>query len=143
MNTTLKNSLAPFQAGPNGNRWVYVDIYSKFKDHCMKMDVNIMTTVDHGEYVDEHNSDQDFGCSSPWYIEGSVGTKSPDYLDPAADGELLTKFQTTTGMGVYVNSDGQKCIGDAIWEADTIDPGTTPLKWKLGYGEPAKSDICQ
>ena len=38
-------------------------------------------------------------------------------------------------MGVYPNEDGHKCIADAIWEADTIDPGTTPLKWKLGYGE--------
>ncbi len=33
------------------------------------------------------------------------------------------------------NADGHQCIADAIWEADTIDPGTTPLKWKLGYGE--------
>ena len=36
-----------------------------------------------------------------------------------------------------------KCIADAIGEADTIEPGTTPLKWKLGYGEPSNSDICQ
>ena len=28
-------------------------------------------------------------------------------------------------------------------EADTIDPGTTPLKWKLGYGEASKTDYCQ
>ena len=47
--------------------------------------------------------------------------------------------QTTKGMGVYVNADGMKCIDDAIWEADTIDPGTTPLKWKLGYGEASNS----
>jgi hypothetical protein len=46
-------------------------------------------------------------------------------------------------MGVYPNSDGQKCIDDSIWEADTIDPGTTPLKWKLGYGEASNSNICQ
>ncbi len=143
MNTTLKNALAPFQAGPNGSRWVYVDIYSKFKDHCMKMDVSIKTTVNHGEYSDEHDSEKDFGCSSPWYIEGSTGSKSPDYLDPALNGVLEKKSQTTTGMGVWVNSDGMKCIGDAIWEADTIDPGTTPLKWKLGYGEAANSNICQ
>jgi hypothetical protein len=143
MNTTLKNSLAPFQQGPNGNRWVYVDVYSKFKDHCMKMDVSIKTTVNHGTYTDEHDSEKDFGCSSPWFIEGSTGSKIPDYLDPAADGVLVTKTQTTTGMGVWVNGDGQKCIGDAIWEADTIDPGVTPLKWKLGYGEAANSNICQ
>ena len=143
MNDTLKAALAPFQAGPNGSRYVYVDIYSKFKEHCMKMDVNIMTTVNHGQYVDAHNSQRDFGCSSPWFIEGSVGTKTPSYLDPASTGVLLTKTQTTTGMGVQVNADGQKCIADAIWEADTIDPGVTPLKWKLGYGQPSDSNICQ
>ncbi len=100
LNDTLKNALAPFQAGPNGNRWVYVDVYSKFKDHCMKMDVSIKTTVNHGQYTDQHDSEKDFGCSSPWFIEGSTGTKIPDYLDPAADGVLVTKSQTTTGMGV-------------------------------------------
>ena len=143
MNSTLKEAMAPFQAGPNGSRWVYVDVYSKFSDHCMKMDVSIKTTVNHGKYTDQHDSQRDFGCSSPWFIEGSTGMKIPDYLDPAATGVLVTKTQTTTGMGVWVNADGQKCISDAIWEADTIDPGTTPLKWKLGYGEAANSDICK
>jgi hypothetical protein len=143
MNTTLKNALAPFQQGPNGNRWVYVDAYSKFKDHCMKMDVSIKTTVNYGTYTVEYDSEKDFGCSSPWFIEGSTGMKIPDYLEPPSGGVLVMKTQTTTGMGVYVNGDGQKCIGDAIWEADTIDPGVTPLKWKLGYGEAANSNICQ
>jgi hypothetical protein len=143
LNTTIKNAMAPFQAGPNGSRWVYVDVYSKFKDHCMKMDVSIKTTVNHGQYTDQHDSQRDFGCSSPWYIEGSTGTKIPDYLDPAASGVLVNKSQTTTGMGVWVNADGHKCIADAIWEADTIEPGVTPLKWKLGYGEAPDSNICQ
>jgi len=44
-------------------------------------------------------------------------------------------------MGKYPNTDGQKCIADAIWDADTIQPGTTPLKWLLGYGEESK-DPC-
>lgn len=143
LNETLKNALAPFQQGPSGNRWVYVDVYSKFESHCMKMDVNLFTTVNHGNYTDQHNSQKDFGCTTPWFIEGSVGTRSPDYLDPASNGVLVNKFQYTTGMGVWVNQAGHKCIADAIWEADTIDPGTTPLKWKLGYGEAANSNICQ
>jgi hypothetical protein len=46
-------------------------------------------------------------------------------------------------MGVWVNADGQQCIADAIWEADTIHPGTTPLKWLLNYGEASNPDICQ
>ena len=46
-------------------------------------------------------------------------------------------------MGVDPNRDGHKCISEAIWEADTIHPGTTPLKWLLGYGEASKTDFCQ
>ncbi len=145
LNQTLKDALGPFQQGPWGNRWVYVDVYPKFKGHCMTMKVLMRTTVDHGEFVDEHDdpTDINFGCSPTWFIEGSTGTKIPDYLDPATDGVLINKSQTTKGMGVWVNGDGHKCIDDAIWEADTIDPGTTPLKWKLGYGEASNANICQ
>jgi hypothetical protein len=145
LNQTLKDALAPFQAGPSGNRWVYVDVYPKFKNHCMTMKVSIYTTVFHPpSTVDTHNStDNNIGCSTTWFTETYNGYRIPDYLPPASDGVLLTYTQTTLNMGKYPNSDGQKCIADAIWEADTIDPGTTPLKWKLGYGEAANSDICQ
>src|SRR5262245_7795980 len=147
LNSTLKDSMAPFNQGPSGNRWVYVDAYSKLRDHCMKMEVTIRTTVENPEEegaVHEHDSPTvNFGCDTPWFVAGSDGTASPDYLDPAAIGVLIEKSQTTSGMGVYPNSDGHKCIDDAIWEADTIDPGTTPLKWKLFYGEPSNSNICQ
>jgi hypothetical protein len=135
LNQTLKDALAPFWQGPNGSRWVYVDVYPKFKSHCMTMKVTIKTTVEHPEEsgaVHQHDSPEvNFGCSTTWFIEGQTGTKTPDYLDPAAMGVLTNKSQTTKGMGVWVNTDGQKCIDDAVWEADTIDPGTTPLKWKL------------
>ena len=147
LNTTIKNSLGPFQAGPNGSRFVYVDIYPKFADHCMEMKVTIKTKVEHPEEsgaVHQHDSPEvNFGCSSTWFVKGSDGTAKPNYLLPAALGVLIEWSQTTKGMGVYPNADGHQCIADAIWEADTIDPGTTPLKWKLGYGEPASSDICQ
>lgn len=143
LNTTLKNAMGPFNQASSGNRWVYVDTYTKMRDHCMKMDVSIQTTVQHGNFVDAHASNADFGCTDPWFVEGSVGTKEPGYLDPAVGGTLLTKTQQTRGMGVYPDSDGHKCISEAIWEADTIDPGTTPLKWKLGYGEASNPNICQ
>lgn len=147
LNTTLKNALAPFQQGPSGNRWVYVDDYPLLKSHCMKMEVTIKTQVEHPEedgVVHEHDSPAvNFGCDTPWFTAGSDGTDAPTYLDPAAIGVLIQESQTTSGMGVYPNSDGQKCIDDSIWEADTIDPGTTPLKWKLGYGEAPNSNICQ
>jgi hypothetical protein len=147
LNSTLKETLAPFNQGPSGNRWVYADVYPKLKDHCMKMEVTIKTQVEHPEEdgaVHEHDSPAvNFGCSTPWFTAGSDGTKTPDYLDPAAIGILIEKSQTTSGMGVYPNADGHKCIDDVIWEADTIDPGTTPLKWKLGYGEASNSNICQ
>ena len=57
-------------------------------------------------------------------------------------GVLTNKSQTTKGMGVRVNADGQKCIADLIWEWDTPEPGVTPLKWKLKYPEQPNSDIC-
>ena len=147
LNQTLKDSMAPFQQGPIGYRWVYVDVYPKFKGHCMTMKVQLKTTVEHPEQngaVHQHDSPEvNFGCSPTWFVEGSTGTKSPQYLDPAAIGVLINKSQTTKGMGVYPNSDGHKCIADAIWEADTIKPGTDPLKWLLWYGEPSNANICQ
>jgi hypothetical protein len=154
LNKTLKDALAPFQQGPNGSRWVYVDIYPKFKGHEMKMDVTLRDdqvchlcgTTD--SYIDNHEGSKNIGTDEPWWIEGSDGTKLPDYLftpGPLIDPPvvILQVSQTTKGMGVWVNSDGMKCIDDAIWDADTIDPGTTPLKWKLGYGEASNSNICQ
>ena len=148
LNSTLKASLGPFNQGPSGNRWVFDDVYPLMKDHCMKMDVTIKTTVVHPEedgVTHEHDSGPvSFGCDTPWFTAGSDGTDSPFlYLQPAVPGVLTDASQTTSGMGVYPNSDGQKCIDDSIWEADTIDPGTTPLKWKLGYGEASNSNICQ
>lgn len=143
LNSTIQNALKPFQAGPSGNRFVFVDTYTKLRDHCMKMDISIRTTVNHGQQTHQHDSQRDFGCSDPWFVEGDVGSKSPDYLDPAATGVLVMKSQTTTGMGTHPDADGHRCIAELIWEADTIDPGTTPLKWKLGVPEPANADICQ
>ena len=154
LNQTLKDSLAPFWQGPNGWRWVYVDIYPKFKSHEMKMDVTLRDDeVCHfcgtsASYTDNHEGTKNIGTDKAWWIEGSDGTKLPDYLyvpGPLIDPPvvIVKVSQTTKGMGVWVNSDGMKCIDDAIWEADTIYPGTTPLKWLLGYGEASKTDICQ
>ena len=154
LNKTLKDAMAPFQQGPNGNRWVYVDIYPKFKSHEMKMDVTLKDDqVCHlcgteGQYMDSHEGSKNIGTDKAWWIEGSDGTKLPDYLftpGPLIDPPvvILQVSQTTKGMGVYVNADGMKCIDDAIWDADTIDPGTTPLKWKLGYGEASNANVCQ
>lgn len=142
LNATIQDALKPFQAGPSGNRYVFVDTYTPLRDHCMKMDVSIRTTVNHGQVTHQHDSQRDFGCSDPWYVEGSVGTRSPDYLDPAATGVLVAKFQTTTGMGTHLNADGHECVASLIWEADTIDPGTTPLKWKLGVPQAADTSPC-
>lgn len=148
LNTTIQNSLKPFQAGPSGNRYVFVDTYTKTRDHCMKMDVEMKTTVEHPELegqVHHHNNltSVSFGCDDPWYVEGSDGTKVPNYLAPSTPGVLIDKSQTTKGMGIHPDADGHQCIADLIWEADTIDPGTTPLKWKLSVPEAADADICQ
>jgi len=146
LNTTIDNAVKPFAIG-SGGRFVYVDTYTKTRDHCMKMEVEIKTKVEHPEEqgaVHEHDSPKvNFGCDDPWVVAGEDGTKIPDYLDPAALGILIEKSQTTSGMGTHPNDDGHKCISDLIWEADTLEPGVTPLKWKLGIPEAPKSDICQ
>lgn len=154
LNQTLKESVASFQTGPNGYRWVFVDVYPKFKGHEMKMNVTLkLDQVCHlcgttGQYRDNHSSEKNLGTSDPWWIEGETGRKFPDYLmvpsQIVAPPVIIERVsQTTEGMGQWVDADGQKCIADAIWEADTILPGQTPLKWILGYGEESKTDYCQ
>jgi hypothetical protein len=139
LNQTIKDDVGKFQQAANGQRFVFVDTYDAFRDHCMEMKVTIKTEVEHPEEsgaVHKHDSPEvNFGCSDPWFVKGDDGTKIPQYLDPAALGVLINKSQTTKGMGVYPDATGQDCISDLIFEADTIEPGTTPLKWKLGIAE--------
>ena len=145
LNTTIENAVKPFTIG-SGGRFIFVNTYDKTRDHCMKMEVEIKTKVYHPpNTVHEHNTDKtNFGCSDPWYVAGEDGHASPFlYLTPAVTGVLIFAEQTTSGMGVYPNDAGHKCISDLIWEADTPEPGTTPLKWKLRVPEAPKSDICQ
>jgi len=142
LNQTIYDAYYPFFTGTQG-RFQLVDIYPKFKGHCMEMKVQIKTTVNHGEFTDHHDSPEvNMACDNTWFVKGDDGNKIPQYLDPAIDGVLIEKSQTTKGMGVRVNADGQKCISDQIWEWDTPEPGTTPLKWKLKYPEQPNSDIC-
>ena len=47
---------------------------------------------------------------------------------------IMQLSQTTSGMGVYPNDSGNKCISDLVWEA---------VKWKLGVPEQLNSNICQ
>jgi hypothetical protein len=147
LNSTIATAVSPFAIGSNG-RFVFVNTYDKLRDHCMKMEVSIKTTVEHPEedgVVHEHDSPSavNFGCSDPWFVAGDDGTAILFYLFPATPGVLTNESQTTSGMGVYPNDSGQKCISDLIWEADTIDPGVTPLKWKLSVPEQPNSNICQ
>jgi len=148
LNTTIENAVKPFAIG-SGGRFVFVNTYDKLRDHCMKMEVEIKTTVEHPEEdgVVHHHDDLskvNFGCSEPWFVAGDDGTATPFiYLQPSTPGVLIDASQTTSGMGVYPNDSGHKCISDLIWEADTLEPGTTPLKWKLSVPEPPNSNICQ
>jgi hypothetical protein len=148
LNTTIETAVKPFAIGSAG-RFVYVDTYTKTRDHCMKMEVEIKTKVEHPELegtVHDHNSPAkvNFGCSEPWYKAGDDGTATPFYLNPSIPPTiLLQESQTTSGMGVHPNDTGNKCLADLIWEADTLDPGVTPLKWKLSVPEAPKTDICQ
>ena len=86
LNQTLKDAHGAVPAGAErARRWVYVDVYPKFKDHCMTMKVQIKTKVEHPEEsgaVHEHDSPEvNFGCSTTWFVEGSDGTAKPNYLD--------------------------------------------------------------
>ena len=145
LNQTITDAVKPFQLAANGQRFVVVDGYTKLRDHCMKMEVEIKTKVEHPEQngaVHDHNSPKvNFGCSDPWFVEGDDGTKEPTYLIPATLGVLIQQSQTTSGMGTHPDEDGQDCLSDLIFEADTIEPGVTPLKWKLGIAEAAQ-DPC-
>lgn len=147
LNKTIADAVAPFTIG-SGGRIIFVNTYDKMRDHCMKMEVEIKTKVEHPEEqgnVHDHNSPKvNFGCSTPWFVAGDDGTASPFlYLSPAAPGILIQASQTTSGMGVYPNADGHKCISDLIWEADTPEPGVTPLKWKLRVPEAPNLGICR
>jgi lysophospholipase L1-like esterase len=143
LNSAIKAGVANFQLAANGQRFVYVDTYETLRDHCMKMEVTIKTKVEHPEQsgaVHLHDSGPvNFGCSDPWFVEGSDGTKIPDYLEPATLGILIEKSQTTKGMGIHPDVDGHDCISDLVFEADTIEPGTTPLKWKLNIAQPPET----
>jgi hypothetical protein len=146
LNTTIANAVSPFTIGSLG-RFIFVNTYDKLRDHCMKMEVEIKTTITHpereGETEDHDSPKVNFGCSEPWFVAGSDGTASPFlYLSPATIGVLIKASQTTSGMGVYPNDKGHKCISDLIWEADTPEPGVTPLKWKLRVPEQPNSNIC-
>jgi hypothetical protein len=154
LNQTLKDSVASFQQGPNGYRWVFVDVYPLFKGHEMKMDVTLnLDQVCHlcgttGSYIDNHTSNKNMGTDKSWWIEGDIGTRFPEYLQIpgpmiAPPVVILAVSQRTEKMGKWVNKDGQKCISDAIWDADTILPGQTPLKWILGYGEARNDNVCK
>ena len=155
LNQTLKDAVASFQQGPSGYRWVFVDVYPKFKGHEMKMDVTLkLDQVCHfcgipsAQYFDNHSSEKNLGTDDPWWIEGSTGRDFPDYLMipsqiVAPPVVILRVSQTTEGMGQWVDKDGMKCISDAIWDADTILPGETPLKWILGYGEERNENVCK
>jgi len=148
LNTTIQNSITNFAIGSNG-RFVFVNTYDKLRSHCMKMEVEMKTTVEHPEedgvvHHHDNTSKVNFGCSEPWFVAGEDGTASPFlYLQPSLPGVLINATQTTSGMGVYPDDSGHKCISDLIWEADTLEPGVTPLKWKLSVPEPANSNICQ
>jgi hypothetical protein len=144
LNTTIANAVQPFNTGYQG-RFIFVNPYQKFLGHEMKMDVTLrLDQVCHlcgteGQYIDNHSSEQNVGSSNPWFQAGSDGTDTPFYLQPPDQINdppvvLVMESQTTSGMGVYPNDTGNKCISDLVWEA---------VKWKLGIPEPLNNNICQ
>lgn len=132
LNDTIKPVVDKFRLSTQG-RFFFVNPYKKFEDHCMKIDVEIKTTVYHPtNTVHHHDSDKNFGCDDPWvHKDSKTGTKSPFlYLTPAVTGVLLLATQTTKEMGINPNKAGHDCISDLIYET---------VKNKLGI--PEKPDL--
>lgn len=128
LNETIKGVVDEFTQTSQG-RFFFINPYDKFKDHCMKMEVEIKTKVYHPpNTVHDHDSKNDFGCDEPWIeSDGHDGNKSPFiYLTPAVTGVLISATQTTTGMGIYPNAKGHQCLADLIYQA---------VKNKLGIPE--------
>jgi hypothetical protein len=137
LNKTIDEVVKQFETASQG-RYFFVNPYDKFKDHCMKMEVEIKTKVYHPtNTVHDHNSKNDFGCDDPWIVsDGENGNKSPFlYLTPAVTGVLILATQETVGMGIYPNEDGHDCISDLIFEAKN---GSGTLKNRLGIPAPAE-----
>lgn len=138
LNTTIENTVHEFEIASQG-RFLFVNPYEQFKDHCMRIDVEIKTVVYHPTNdVHKHDSDENFGCDEEksWIApDGETGTKTPFlYLSPAVTGVLLVATQTTENMGLYPNAKGHDCISDLIWEA---------VKIKLGVPEPPAESVCE
>lgn len=138
LNETIEGEVKKFEEASQG-RFVFVNPYDKFKDHCMEMQVTIKTTVYHPtNTVHDHNTNEtNFGCSDSWIAsDGTEGTKTPFlYLTPAVTGVLIKASQTTKKMGIHPDDDGHDCIADLIWEA---------VKNKLDVPQkPDSSNVCK
>lgn len=135
LNKTIAAVVAEFTQSSQG-RFVFVNPYKEFEDHCTKMEVEIKTKVYHPtNTLHDHDSKKDFGCDKPWIASDTKdGTKTPFlYLTPAVTGVLTVATQTTKGMGVNPNKEGHTCISDLIWEQ---------VKNKLGVPEAPVQEPC-
>lgn len=141
LNTTIEDVVKQFTIASQG-RFVFVNPYDKFKDHCMQMNVTIKTKVYHPtNTVHDHDTDKtNFGCDEDksWIAsDGDKGTKTPFlYLTPAVTGVLILATQETEDMGINPNKKGHDCLSQMIWEA---------TKNKLGVPEKplAAGDVCK
>lgn len=120
LNTTISAVVAKLAQG-NQNRFVFVNPYDQFNDHCMKMKVKIRTQVYHPpSTTDKHDAGEtNFGCSDTY-----IGTDGKDvtagfepftYLPPAIDGVLILADHDTKDLGVNPNKAGHECLAKLIW----------------------------
>ena len=137
LNKTIKEVVDEFEE-TSQQRFVFVNPYDKFRDHCMEMKVTIKTKVYHPTNdVHDHNTQEtNFGCSNTWIgTDGTDGNKTPFfYLTPAVTGVLIFAEQTTKNMGVNPNDKGHECIADLIWEA---------VKQKLDIPQAPDENVCE
>jgi hypothetical protein len=140
LNSTIEAVVQEFFISSQG-RFVFVNTYEKFKEHCMQMNVSIKTQVYHPtNTIHKHDADKNFGCEEDksWIAsDKNSGTKTPFlYLTPAVTGVLILATQETKDMGINPNKKGHDCIAQMIWEA---------TKNKLGVPEKPleDSDVCK
>ena len=126
LNTTIQNALKPFQQGPSANRYVFVDTYTKTRDHCMKMDVQMKTTVEHPELEGQvHHHDNFRRSASAATIHGTSKArtdKDPQVPRPVDARRPDRQEPDDQGDGRPPGQGRRECVADLIWEADTIDP---------------------
>ena len=100
LNKTIKDALAPFQAGPNGG----AGSTSTLPEVQGPLHEDGGHHQDQGQHPGQIGrrprprvAEADFGCDDTWYVEGSDGTKLPNYLSRPRSASSIEGSRTPPG----------------------------------------------